>query len=444
MMKKGRNLLRKLSAFLLMAMISVPLLGSDSGASCVQAAGQKEKAAVSEMTVHYLDVGQGDCVLVSCDGESMLIDAGDNNQGTKIQNYLKKQGVTKLKYAVGTHPDADHIGGLDVILYKFDCGTVMMPDVSKNTATYRDVVDTMKQKGYRNTVPEPGDSFKLGDAVCTVLGPEESYEDANNNSIVLKVEHGENSFLFMGDAEAEAEADILSGGADVEADVLKVGHHGSRSSSSQKFLKAVDPAYAVISCGEDNSYGHPHAETLNNLRAMGVDVFRSDEQGTIVAVSDGSQITWNSAPSESWKAGEPTGGSSTGSSKTQSKLPGTERKSSQNAGNDGSQSSTGNAAAGSGAEGNTGNSAVTAEASVGEAAGNTQQAQESIKQETAGTQVPAGEAPVSGSYIGNKNNGKLHKASCSYLPMEKTQALFGTREEAVAAGYSDPCKKCNP
>ncbi len=223
-MKKGRNLLRKLSAFLLMAMISVPLLGSDSGASCVQAAGQKEKAAVSEMTVHYLDVGQGDCVLVSCDGESMLIDAGDNNQGTKIQNYLKKQGVTKLEYAVGTHPDADHIGGLDVILYKFDCGTVMMPDVSKNTATYRDVVDTMKQKGYRNTVPEPGDSFKLGEAVCTVLGPEESYEDANNNSIVLKVEHGENSFLFMGDAEAEAEADILSGGADVEADVLKVGN----------------------------------------------------------------------------------------------------------------------------------------------------------------------------------------------------------------------------
>ena len=388
-MKKGRNLLRKLSAFLLMAMISVPLLGSDSGASCVQAAGQKEKAAVSEMTVHYLDVGQGDCVLVSCDGESMLIDAGDNNQGTKIQNYLRKQGVTKLKYAVGTHPDAD---------------------VSKNTATYRDVVDTMKQKGYRNTVPEPGDSFQLGDAVCTVLGPEESYEDANNNSIVLKVEHGENSFLFMGDAEAEAEADILSGGADVEADVLKVGHHGSRSSSSQKFLKAVDPAYAVISCGEDNSYGHPHAETLNNLRAMGVDVFRSDEQGTIVAVSDGSQITWNSAPSESWKAGEPTGGSSTGSS----------------------------------AAGNTGNSAVTAEASGGEAAGNTQQAQESIKQETAGTQVPAGEAPVSGSYIGNMNNGKLHKASCSYLPMEKNQALFGTREEAVAAGYSDPCKKCNP
>mgnify|MGYP002508084467 FL=1 len=443
-MKKGRNLLRKLSAFLLMAMISVPLLGSDSGASCVQAAGQKEKAAVSEMTVHYLDVGQGDCVLVSCDGESMLIDAGDNNQGTKIQNYLKKQGVTKLKYAVGTHPDADHIGGLDVILYKFDCGTVMMPDVSKNTATYRDVVDTMKQKGYRNTVPEPGDSFQLGDAVCTVLGPEESYEDANNNSIVLKVEHGENSFLFMGDAEAEAESDILSGGADVEADVLKVGHHGSRSSSSQKFLKAVDPAYAVISCGEDNSYGHPHAETLNNLRAMGVDVFRSDEQGTIVAVSDGSQITWNSAPSESWKAGEPTGGSSTGSSKTQSKLPGTESKSSQNAGNDGSQSSTGNAGAGSSAAGNTGNSAVTAEASGGEAAGNTQQAQESIKQETAGTQVPAGEAPVSGSYIGNKNNGKLHKASCSYLPMEKNQALFATREDAVAAGYSDPCKKCNP
>lgn len=420
-METGKKLLRRLSALLLAALIGVPLLGSASGVSFVQAAGQKEKAGTSQLTVHYLDVGQGDCILAACDGEYMLIDAGDNDQGTKIQNYLKKQGVTKLKYAVGTHPDADHIGGLDVILYKFDCGKVMMPDVSKDTATYRDVVDTMKQRGYKNTVPKPGDSFKLGGAVCTVLSPDGSYEDANNNSIVLKVEHGDNSFLFMGDAEEEAEADLLKSGADVEADVLKVGHHGSRSSSSQKFLKAVDPSYAVISCGEDNSYGHPHAETLNNLRAMGVDVFRSDEQGTIVAVSDGSKITWNCAPSDSWKAGEPTGGSETvsGSSKTQSKLPKTEAKSSQSGESGGSDT-------------------------LSEDAG-TASTQESISRETDGSaQVPAAAAPAAGSYIGNKNNGKLHKASCSYLPMEKNQALFGTREEAVAAGYSDPCKKCNP
>ena len=379
-MKTKNKILLRLSALLLTLMIGLPLLGSASGisASRVLAVNQKDKGKTSELTVHYLDVGQGDCILAECDGEYMLIDAGDNDQGTKIQNYLSKQGVRKLKYAVGTHPDADHIGGLDVILYKFDCGTVMMPDMSKDTATYRDVVDTMKQKGYKNTVPEPGDSFKLGSAVCTVLGPSESYEDANNNSIVLLVEHGENRFLFMGDAEEEEESDILKSGADVEADVLKVGHHGSRSSSSKKFLEAVSPDYAVISCGEDNSYGHPHAETLNLLRTMGVKVFRNDEQGTIVAVSDGSKITWNSAPSDTWKAGEPTGGSVTGSSAGKS------------------------------------------------------------------NQFPTGEAPASGDYIGNKNNGKLHRATCSSLPLEKNQAVFHTREEAVAAGYDDPCKRCNP
>lgn len=386
-MKIKKKILLNLSVLLLMFVGGVSLLGSAYGESHVFAADQKGRENISELTVHYLDVGQGDCILAECDGEYMLIDAGDNNQGTKIQNYLQKQGVRKLKYAVGTHPDSDHIGGLDVILYKFDCGKVMMPDVSKDTATYRDVVDAMKQKGYKNTVPKAGDTFTLGDAVCTVLAPSKGYEDANNNSIVLKLEHGENTFLFMGDAEEEEEADILKSDEDVAADVLKVGHHGSRSSSSQKFLKAVSPEYAVISCGEDNSYGHPHAETLNNLRAMGVKVFRSDEQGTITAVSDGSKITWNSAPSDTWKAGEPVGSSQISGSSSLAKS-GTVQYSS--------------------------------------------------------SQVPTGEASSAGSYIGNKNNGKLHKVSCSYLPLEKNQAVFNTREEAVTAGYDDPCKRCNP
>lgn len=384
-MRTGKKVLFRLSMLLTVVVFGVLLLGSGPGDSGVYAVNRKDKSKVTELTVHYLDVGQGDCILAECDGEYMLIDAGDNNQGTRIQNYLQKQGVRKLKYVIGTHPDADHIGGLDVILYKFDCGTVMMPDLSKDTAAYRDVVDTMKQKGYKNTVPEPGDSFELGDAVCTVLAPLESNEDTNNNSIVLKVEHGENTFLFMGDAEEEEEANILKSDVNIDADVLKVGHHGSRFSSSQKFLKAVSPDYAVISCGEDNSYGHPHAETLNNLRAMGVDVFRSDEQGTVVAVSDGSRITWNCAPSETWKAGEPTGSAGTV------------------AGSDVSKSS-----------------------SVG-----------NVESSTA---TP----PAAGNYIGNKNNGKLHKATCNSLPLEKNQVVFDTREEAVAAGYDDPCKRCNP
>lgn len=389
-----KKILRRLSVLLLVLVAGAFFLGSVFGESRVFAVGQKDKGRTSELTVHYLDVGQGDCVLAECDGEYMLIDAGDNSQGTKIQNYLNKQGVKKLKYAVGTHPDADHIGGLDVILYKFDCGTVMMPDLAKDTETYRDVADTMKQKGYRNTVPAPGDSFTLGGAVCTVLAPAVKYEDANNNSIVLLVEHGENTFLFMGDAEEEEEADILRSGAQVEADVLKVGHHGSRSSSSVRFLEAVSPDYAVISCGEDNSYGHPHAETLNNLRAMGVKVFRSDEQGTVVAVSDGSKITWNSAPSETWKAGEPTGGAGAAGSKP---------KAGTSAGITSGQADNG-----------------------------------------AGNRFPTGEAPAAGNYIGNKNNGKLHRATCNSLPLEKNQAVFDTREEAVAAGYDDPCKRCNP
>lgn len=412
----------------------------------------------TELTVHYLDVGQGDCMLLACDGEYMLIDAGDNSEGTAVQNYLTKQGVDRLRYVIGTHPDADHVGGLDVVLYKFDCETVMLPDVSKDTKTYRDVLDTMDRKGYRNTLPEAGQEFLLGGAVCTVLGPRVSYEDANNCSVVLLVSHGANRFLFMGDAEAEAEEDILRSGADVKADVIKVGHHGSRYSSSKAFLEAVSPSYAVISCGEDNSYGHPHAETLNNLRAMGVEVFRSDEQGTVVAVSDGSRITWNSAPSDTWKAGEPKGGSDQAESgraeddqpdgsRTQNSQPESRQAEAESrSGQDGTESDgtaaeqeAGNGAAGSAAADGTGTVPPTQDS--GQAAG--QQEQWQAPDEGGNTQ-PEVTAVTAGNYIGNKNNNRLHKASCSYLPAEKNRAYFNTREEAVAAGYDIPCKKCNP
>ena len=264
----------------------------------------KVENSETELNVHFLDVGQGDAVLISCDDAYMLIDAGDNDKGTLVQNYLNKQGVEHLDYIIGTHPDADHIGGMDVILYKFDCGTVMMPEVTNDTATYRDVIDTMKEKGYQNTAPVVGDSYSLGSAQFTILGPTDTYEDTNNNSIVLLLTHGDNKFLFVGDAEEKAEEDILAEGVSVKADVLKVGHHGSRTASSEAFLQAVEPTYAVISCGQDNSYGHPHAETLNTLRSMGVKLFRTDEQGTVTATSDGHEISWNCAPSTTWKAGE--------------------------------------------------------------------------------------------------------------------------------------------
>ncbi|MBO5278503.1 MAG: MBL fold metallo-hydrolase [Lachnospiraceae bacterium] len=276
--------------------------------------GQRDIPASSlpdgRLEVHFIDVGQGDATLILCGEDAMLIDAGENDKGTLVQSYLQAQGVTSLRYMIGTHPDSDHIGGMDVILYKFDCDTVMMPDKKKNTSTYRDVIDTMKNRGYSNTLPVVGDTYELGDASFTILAPSRSYEDSNNCSIAILLTYGNTHFLFTGDAEEEAEKDMLDCGISLRADVYKAGHHGSSTSSSEAFLRAVQPTYAVISCGEGNSYGHPHAEPLNSFRAIGIQVFRTDEQGSIIATSDGENITWSCSPTESWISGAYVAGSS--------------------------------------------------------------------------------------------------------------------------------------
>lgn len=258
----------------------------------------------TDLEIHFIDVGQGDATLIMCGGEAMLIDAADNDNGSKVQLYLTKRNISTLKYVIGTHPDADHIGGLDVILYKFDCETLIMPGVEADTATYRDVLETMAEKDIENTLPIVGDVYTLGDASFTILGPVDVYEDRNDNSVCILLEHGENTFLFTGDAQEEAEEDLVDLAIDLDADVYKVGHHGSSSSSSLALLDEVTPKYAVISCAEGNSYGHPHAEVLNNLRMKGIQVFRTDEQGSIVVTSDGETLTWNCVPTDSWLAGE--------------------------------------------------------------------------------------------------------------------------------------------
>lgn len=250
------------------------------------------KMEPGSLQVHYIDVGQGDATLITCDGHHMLIDAGGNDKGTYVQDYLQKQGVERLDYAIGTHPDADHIGGLDVILYKFDTDLVMMPEYEKDTRTYDDVIQTVKNRVQKMIVPEAGRNYKLGSAVFTVVAPNKKYGDGNNNSIVLLLQNGRNRFLFTGDAEEESEKDILTAGWDISADVYKVGHHGSAGSSSEAFLEAVGASYGIISVGSENSYGHPSDETLQRLRDNGIQIFRTDEQGTIIAASDGEQITW--------------------------------------------------------------------------------------------------------------------------------------------------------
>lgn len=259
------------------------------------------------LEVHFIDVGQGDSTLLLSGEHAMLIDCGDTDHGTAVQNYLKKQGIDKLEYLILTHPDADHIGGAPVIITKFDIENIYMSDYVKDTKTYENVLNAMEYRNYSWSTPVPGDTLNFGTAEITFLAPQKTYEDPNNASIALIVKNGDNSFLFSGDAEQEAEKDILQSGISLDIDVYQAGHHGSRTSSSDAFLESMSPIYSVISCAEGNDYGHPHAETLNKFRSMGIQVFRTDEQGSIVANSDGKSITWNCSPSDTWKAGEPQG-----------------------------------------------------------------------------------------------------------------------------------------
>lgn len=267
----------------------------------------KESSVDGTLEVHYIDVGQGDATLVKCGSHAMLIDGGNNHLGTTIQLYLKKQGVEFLDYIIGTHPDADHIGGLDVIAYKYDFDTIIMPDYEKDTKTYLELIDVIRQKNKKITYPVPGTEYALGEASFTILAPNSNDygNNANNYSVALMLEYGGTRFLFTGDAEEESEAEMQENGFPLEADVYKAAHHGSSSASTEGFLEEVNPSYAVISCGEDNSYGHPHAEVLNRLHQRGIEVFRTDQQGSITAISDGENIIWNCDSDTSWKAGEP-------------------------------------------------------------------------------------------------------------------------------------------
>lgn len=360
------------------------------------------------LEVHYIDVGQGSATLLKSGRHAMLIDTGDSDQGTKIQLYLTKQGVENLDYLVLTHPDADHIGGAPVIITKFGIGQLFLSNYEKDNKTTQKVRDAMQYKGLTASDCQVGDTYTLGNASFTILAPVKEYADSNNASIALMVQNGNNRFLFTGDCEAEAEADLIASGADLSADVYLAGHHGSDTASSQAFMDAVSPTYAVISCGEGNSYGHPHAEVLNRFRSMGIQVFRTDEQGSVVAESDGTGITWNCAPSESWQTGERT-------------------KNAQNAVTDQAYAQE-----------------PEMQQSTDENGAATQQSDAVTLPAQEQKPVVADETPQAGNYIGNRNNGKLHKASCSYLPDPQNQVPFTTREEAVEAGYDDPCKRCNP
>ncbi len=246
-----------------------------------------------ELAVHFIDVGQADCALLLCGGASMLIDGGNVEDSSLVVSYLKEQDVSQLDYVVSTHAHEDHVGGLSGALNVCKADVVYSPVTEYDSKAFRDFKKYTEAQGLSLTKPTPGETFHLGDALVEILGPLKDYgEDTNNSSIVLKVTYGETSFLFTGDAERGAEADLLDAGYDLRATVLKVGHHGSDSSSSYPFLREVMPTYGVISVGTDNSYGHPTDGALSRLRDAGVTLYRTDMQGHIIATSDGKTVTF--------------------------------------------------------------------------------------------------------------------------------------------------------
>lgn len=248
------------------------------------------------LTVRFLDVGQGDSILLSCGEDTMLIDGGPVEEGQFLVSRLNRLNVTELTYVVNTHPDEDHCGGLAAVLAKYPAEHVYSSVTEYTTKVFSNVVKYTEEQGRQIEVPQTGTHWSLGSAAVTVIGPVQEYSDPNNGSLVLRVDYGGTSFLFTGDMEQKAEGDLLESGADVHADVLKAGHHGSPTSSSEAFLTAVQPSVAVISVGADNDYGHPGADVLARLEALNAEIYRTDTQGEIIIVSDGEKLSITTDP----------------------------------------------------------------------------------------------------------------------------------------------------
>lgn len=388
--------------------IQMPQGDSDSLNDEVSAETVNTDYLKSGFSVHFIDVGQGDSALVICDGKTMLIDGGKPHASSIIYTYLKKLGIEYLNYIVASHADDDHIGGLSAPLSKMKVGSVLAPETEANTSSYTNLKTKAAEQGLTIRHPKQGDTLTLGSSKTTFLGPiTENASDRNNGSIVMKVVYGKTSFLFTGDAEREEEQQILSTGCDISATVLKVGHHGSRNSTTYPFLREIMPKFAVISVGKGNSYGHPTEDTLSRLRDADVKVYRTDMQGDIIAMSDGKTVTITT------KKNKDAVTNPTESEKSDNK--------------NGSNSANTYQSANSGASSNINNTTAAAPA------------YQSKSSDTAadGTAYD---------YIGNKNSMKFHYPECTAAgKMKETNKVYlhCTREKAIADGYT-PCGQCNP
>ena len=332
--------------------------------------------------VYFIDVGQADAALVVCDGKTLLIDGGNADDSNLIYSFLHKKGVTRLDYLIATHAHEDHVGGLSGALNYATVGKVYSPVTSYDSKAFRNFISNVSKQGKSVTIPQVGTQFALGSAVCSVLAVNTS-SDTNNSSIVVRIVYGNTSFLFTGDAEREVEQAMINRGANLSATVLKVGHHGSYTSTSYQFLWNVMPRYAVISCGKDNSYGHPHDEVLSRLHDADVTLYRTDMQGDIVCTSNGSTVSFSVSRN--------------------------------------------------------------ANADVYEGLGN-HETQPTQPEQTPPAATQPQDTPSGTEYVLNTNSMKFHYAFCEWaqkISGKNRRDYTGSREDLIEQGYS-PCGSCHP
>ncbi|MBP2034160.1 competence protein ComEC [Clostridium algifaecis] len=284
------NFIKKYFSLLLIIIISIFITSG-----CTSSISSNTTEPYNGLKVHYIDVGQGDSELIQVNGKNLLIDAGPNESRDKLMSYLKKQNIKKFDYVIATHPDEDHIGGMGDVIKKYPIDKFYTPKKIVNTKTFKYMIQQLRNKNMKIDTPEPGIKLDLGkNTTAEMLAPNSmNYPDTNNYSVVLKITYGNTKFLFTGDAEKTSESEIIDKGYDLSADVLKVGHHGSSGSTSQQFLDKVDPKIAIISCGKNNKYGHPHKKTINKLKKKNIQIYRTDVDGTIILMSNGSKISKN-------------------------------------------------------------------------------------------------------------------------------------------------------
>lgn len=340
-------------------------------------------AANQNLVVSYLDVGQGDATVIQCGGQTLMIDGGTADKSSYVYSWLKAMGISHIDYMIGTHPDADHVGGLAGALNAATVGTAYCSSTVGDSRAFSSWVKYLTKQGKSIQVPAAGTAFTLGGATVQILGPLANHEGDNDNSIVTKVTYGATSFLFAGDAEGVEEAELVASGVDLASTVLKVGHHGSDSSSTISFLNRVHPQYAVISVGAGNSYGHPTAAVLNRLSGMGTTIYRTDVQGVVTAISNGAAVAFATQKAADAAALLAPGVPSTAST-----------------------------------------NAVVKGSIVG------------ATPNTSGT----------GNYVLNTNSMKFHYTSCKYgqqISAKNRQDTTMTRDQIIAAGYK-ACKVCKP